>query len=72
MSTLELSSIVLEIPNDAFTTLSRNLIGCWPLFNIQLRVLQADGLTLENNENINMPSLFILSMKTTIICIVVA
>ena len=28
MLTLELSSIVLEIPNDAYTTLSRNLIGC--------------------------------------------
>ena len=25
---LELSSIVLEIPNDAYTTLSQNLIGC--------------------------------------------
>ena len=28
MLTLELSSYVLEIPNDAYTTLSRNLIGC--------------------------------------------
>ena len=28
MSTLELSSIVLEIPYDAYTTLSRNVIGC--------------------------------------------
>ena len=26
--TLELSSIVLEIPNDAYATLSQNLIGC--------------------------------------------
>ena len=28
MLTLELPSIALEIPNDAYTTLSRNLIGC--------------------------------------------
>ena len=28
MLTLELSSVVLEIPNDAYKTLSRNLIGC--------------------------------------------
>ena len=28
MLTLELSSIVLEIPNDAYVTLSQNLIGC--------------------------------------------
>ena len=28
MLTLELASIVLEIPNDAYTTLSQNLIGC--------------------------------------------
>ena len=27
MLTLELSSYVLEIPNDAYTTLSQNLIG---------------------------------------------
>ena len=28
MLTLELSSIVLETPNDAYTTLSQNLINC--------------------------------------------
>ena len=28
MTTLELSSYVLEIPNDGYTTLSQNLIGC--------------------------------------------
>ena len=28
MLILELSAIVLEIPNDAYTTLSRDLIGC--------------------------------------------
>ena len=28
MLTLELSSIVSEIPNDAYTTLGRILIGC--------------------------------------------
>ena len=28
MLTLELSSIVLEIPNDAYSTLSQNLINC--------------------------------------------
>ena len=28
MSTLELSSSVMEIPNDAYTTLIQNVIGC--------------------------------------------
>ena len=28
MLTLELSAPVLEIPNDAYTSLSQNLIGC--------------------------------------------
>ena len=28
MLTLDLSVLVLDIPNDAYTTLSRNLIGC--------------------------------------------
>ena len=65
MSTLELSSIVLEIPNDAYTTLSLNLIGCshklksislW-LFNTQSRLLQADWL------NINMPYYPLPSIK---------
>ena len=57
MLTLELSSHVLEIPNDAYTTLSRNLIGCSTLS--QDLVEQADRLILENNEkatlNISMP-----------------
>ena len=39
MIILELSSYVLETPNDAYTTLSQNLI--W-LFNTQSRVLEAD------------------------------
>ena len=38
---LELSSYVLEIPNDAFTSL------------IQSRVLQADRVRLENNGKAN-------------------
>ena len=38
MLTLELSPIVLEIPNDAYTTLSQNLVGS----STQSRVLQAD------------------------------
>ena len=46
MLTLELSYIVLEIPNDAYTTLSRYLIG---FSNTQSRVLQPDWLILENN-----------------------
>ena len=29
--TLELSSIVMGVPNDAYTTLSLNLIGCLTL-----------------------------------------
>ena len=31
MLAMELSSIVLEIPHNAYTTLSRNLIGCLTL-----------------------------------------
>ena len=46
MLTLELSSVVLGIPNDAYDT---HLKSDW-LFNTQTRVLQADWLTLENNE----------------------
>ena len=52
MLTLRLSSVVLQIPYDAYTTLSRNLIG----YSTQQ---QADWLILENNEkatlNIDMP-----------------
>ena len=47
MLTLKLPSCVLAIPNDAYTTLSRNLIGCSTLRN---SVLQADWLLLDNNE----------------------
>ena len=58
MSTLELSTIVLEIPNDAYTYNTQSKSD-W-LFNSQSRVLQADWLIFENNEeatfNINMPS----------------
>ena len=56
MLTLELSVLVLEIPNDAYTTLSRNLIGCSTL---RQEYLQADWLIVQNNEkatlNINIP-----------------
>ena len=48
MLTLELSSIVLEIPNDANTTNTQSKSD-W-LFNTQMRVVQADWLKLENNE----------------------
>ena len=52
----ELYSSVLEIPNDAHTTLSQKLDS---MFNTQSRVLQADWLTLDNDEkatlDINMP-----------------
>ena len=47
MLTLELSATVLEIPNDAYTTLSQSLIGCSTLSQ---NVLQADWMILENNE----------------------
>mgnify|MGYP001796864326 CR=1 FL=1 len=51
MLTLELSSIALEIPDDAYTTLSRNLIGC--------STLSQEYCKLENNEkatwNVKMP-----------------
>ena len=51
-------SIVLQITNDAYTTLSGNLTGC-SAFSQDASVLQADWLILENNGkatlNINMP-----------------
>ena len=46
MLTLQLSSPVLEVPNDANSTLSRNFIGCSTLS----QVLQAEWLYLENIE----------------------
>ena len=56
MLTLKLLSYVLAIPNDAYTTLGKNL--SWSLIN-QSRVLQADWLILDNDEkatlNTNMP-----------------
>ena len=49
----ELSSYVLEIPNDAYTTLSQNLISC------STHSQEYCKLTLENNEkailSVNMP-----------------
>ena len=54
MLTLELFSIVMEIPNDAYITLSRNL-------TLSQEYCEPDWLILENNEkatlNINMPYL---------------
>ena len=51
----ELSSYLLEVPNDSYPTL---VDSDW-LFNTQSRVLQADWFKLEINEratlNINMP-----------------
>ena len=47
MLTLELSSIELGTPNDAYATLSQNPTG-W--FNTQSRVPPAFWLILENNE----------------------
>ena len=56
MLTLELSSIVLEIPNNAYTTLSRNLIG---YLTLSQEYCEPYWLILENNEkatlNINIP-----------------
>ena len=56
MLALELASIVLEIPNDAYT-ITQSKSG-W-LFNTQSRILQADSSLLEINEkatlNIYMP-----------------
>ena len=43
---IELSSNVLEIPDDAYTTLSITLNGCSTL-------LQVDWLILENNQKAN-------------------
>ena len=53
MLTLESSSYVLEIPNNAYTTLSKILIDSSTLS----QELQADWLILENNEKAtsNMP-----------------
>ena len=56
MLTSELSSIVLGIPNDAYTTLSPNLIGCSALSQEYCKLI---GSYWKNNEkatlNINMP-----------------
>ena len=49
MLTLELCSIVLEIPNDEYTMLSRNMIGCSTLSQ---ECYKRIGLIyFENNEN---------------------
>ena len=50
MLILELSSYVLEIPNDAYTTLSQNLIGCLTLILEYCKLIGWYG-KLENNEN---------------------
>ena len=44
MLTLELSSTVLKIPNDAYTTLSQNLIGCSTFIQMRCNwlILQSD------------------------------
>ena len=48
MLALKLSSYELEFPNDAYTTLSQNLIG---YSTLRSKVLQAAGwLILQNNE----------------------
>ena len=60
MFTLELSSCLYEIPNDAYTTNTNSD----RLFNTQSWVLQADWLIFEINEketlNINMPYYFVI------------
>ena len=54
---MELSSYVLEIPNDAHTIFSQSLIACSTL--TQSRVLEADWLIMKSNEtatlSINLP-----------------
>ena len=50
MLTLELSFIVVEMPNDAYTTLSRNLIG---YSTLSQEYCEPDWLILENNEKSN-------------------
>ena len=57
MLTLDLSSTVSEIPNDAYATLSQNPTG-W--FNTQSRVQPADWLSLENNEKTTKLSFLVL------------
>ena len=63
MLTFELSSYLLEVPNDSYPTL---VDSDW-LFNTQSRVLQADWFILEINEkatlNINMPYLYPLPLS---------
>ena len=53
MLTSELSTYVLKIPNNAYTTLSQNLIGCSTLSH---EYCKADWMTLKNNakETLNM------------------
>ena len=57
MLTLELSSIVLEIPNYAYATLAKNLFGCSTLSQEYCKPI---GWYWKKNEqatlNINMPS----------------
>ena len=59
MLTLELSSHVLEIPNDAYATFGNRF------FNTQSRVLQGDRLILENNEAVTSNINMLYSMDTS-------
>ena len=66
--TLELSSYLLEIPNDTYTTLSQ--YSYW-LFNTRSRVLKADWFALEIDEKATLNiDIFLLNMHDTkrIIC----
>ena len=55
--TLELSSTELEIPNDAYTTLSRNLIGCSTLSQEYCKMIGFYWKIINEtaSSNINMP-----------------
>ena len=49
-----ISSHILEIPNDADTTLSQNMMACSTL---KSSVLKAEWLMLENNKRATLPNL---------------
>ena len=55
MLTLDLSSVVLESPNDTYTTLGQNLIGCSTL---KSRVLQDDWLIMKKKATLNINILY--------------
>ena len=53
MPTLELSSYVLEIQNDSYTTLSQNMIGCSTLISKEYIAIASRLVDIENHGFLN-------------------